>query len=205
MQLDYWNRYYSERSAPIRPSQFAVFVLGEMNPDVVLDIGCGSGRDSFWFASQGFKTIGVDGSQAAVDMCSERANGHDNLSFVRADVGDPSLPETLLGQFAGAPLIYARFFLHAINDSDQSMFLQHATKILAERGGSLAVEYRTVRDQALSKATAEHYRRFIEPAHLVADATRHGLTCRYCVEGFGFAKYKSDDAYVSRMIFERAS
>ncbi|MCP8895358.1 class I SAM-dependent methyltransferase [Shinella daejeonensis] len=202
MDTNYWDRYYTGRSAPILPSQFAVFILGEYQPDTVLDIGCGSGRDSFWFAQQGIPTIGVDGSQAAVDMCNERANGTEHLKFVQADIAAPGLADRLLGETQGSTLIYARFFLHAINDDGQTAFLQQAVQILKTRGGILAVEYRTVRDQALAKATDDHYRRFIEPANLVAEAARMGLRCSYAVEGFGFAKYKSDDAYVARMIFE---
>lgn len=207
MESSYWDRYYTGRSAPILPSQFAVFILGEYQPDIVFDIGCGSGRDSFWFAQQRVPTIGVDASQAAVDMCNDRANGTEHLKFIQADIADAALAERLLSErllreVQGSALIYARFFLHAINDEEQTAFLQQAVQILKARGGILAVEYRTVRDQALTKATDDHYRRFIEPSSLVSEAARLGLTCRYAVEGFGFAKYKSDDAYVARMIFE---
>lgn len=203
--MNYWDIYYGGREVPVLPSQFAVFVLGEYRPDAVLDIGCGSGRDSFWFAQQGLKTIGVDGSRAAVDLCSQRATGNDNLKFLQADVGSSSLAEELLAEFTGSPLIYARFFLHAIDEAGQSALLDHAAKILNDRGGKFAVEYRTVRDMSLTKSTADHYRRFIQPSDLVAEANSKGLSCRYAVEGFGFAKYKTDDAYVARMIFETSS
>lgn len=205
MDTTYWDRYYTGRSAPILPSQFAVFMLGEINPESVVDIGCGSGRDSFWFAQQGIPTLGVDGSQAAIDMCRSRANGAKAIHFIRADVGDPGLAGTLLPAFNGSPLLYARFFLHAINEREQSALLGHVAKILGERGGAFAVEYRTVRDKALTKVTDDHYRRYITPSDLIAEAALNGLACAYSVEGFGFAKYKADDAYCSRMIFQSAA
>ena len=60
----YWDNYYASKDAsrvPI-PSQFAPFALQEAGkPDVVLEFGCGMGRDSIFFARQGVKTIGLDG------------------------------------------------------------------------------------------------------------------------------------------------
>jgi hypothetical protein len=32
---------------------------------------------------------------------------------------------------------------------------------------------------------------------------QHGFRVRYAVEGYGFAKYRDDDAYVARSIVER--
>jgi SAM-dependent methyltransferase len=70
----YWNAYYRACSVPSLPSQFAVFVLGELNePCAVVDVGCGNGRDAIFFARQGIPTIGIDGSPAAVEVCVSAA------------------------------------------------------------------------------------------------------------------------------------
>jgi hypothetical protein len=81
-------------------------------------------------------------------------------------------------------------------------FLELATA-LTEPGDLLAVEYRTVRDAVGVKVTGDHYRRFVMPANFEARALAHGFAVRYAVEGFGFAKYQEDDAYVARTLLEK--
>ena len=53
----------------------------------------------------------------------------------------------------------------------------------------------------LKKETSDHYRRYIVPTDLINKALKIGFDLSYLVEGFGFAKYRSDDAYVARVIF----
>jgi len=199
---DHWDTYYQGKEVPLIPSQFAVFALGEYSPDTVVDIGCGSGRDSFFFAAQGIRTIGLDGSASAVDLCSSRV-GNQQLQFKQVDVKDPLFAEKIQGLVAGSSrlLVYARFFVHAITDDEEDMLLRNISKILSETPGILAVEFRTPRDRSLSKVTPDHYRRFVEPTAFVSRAAGHGLKPLYSAEGFGMAKYKEDDAYVARLIF----
>jgi hypothetical protein len=49
--------------------------------------------------------------------------------------------------------------------------------------------------------TQAHFRRFVTPAAFQASALGRGFDVEYAVEGFGFAKYKQDDAYVARTLF----
>lgn len=197
----HWNTYYTGKDVPLNPSQFAVFTVGEFAPDAIVDVGCGSGRDTFFFGGQGIFAIGVDGSQAAVDLCQSRINGRP-LAFVCSDINNPNLPSLILPLLGDAAkvLIYARFFIHAITEDEEANFLQHCIKILHKRGGHVALEFRTPRDRSLHKVTPDHYRRFVDPASLIGRAARLGLVSRYSVEGFGMAKYKDDDAYVSRIL-----
>jgi SAM-dependent methyltransferase len=205
----YWQSYYLRRSRekvlPL-PSQFCVFVAGELEgPFRVLDIGCGSGRDSMLFASHGHSVTGVDGAAAAVDACVDLAErlGLD-ASFVRSTVDDESLATRLQHKADDPPrtLVYARFFLHAITIAEEGQFLELAAKI-TRPGDVLAVEFRTDRDIAQSKVTDAHYRRFIDPLQFMTRVLASGFTAHYFVEGFGFAKYKNDDAHVARFIFGR--
>lgn len=42
---------------------------------LVLDLGCGPGRDMEWFSGKGFRVLGVDGSPALVELARSRAVG----------------------------------------------------------------------------------------------------------------------------------
>lgn len=201
----YWESYYAHRSDVARrlPSQFAVFVAGELDGrHRVIDLGCGDGRDALFFAGYGHDVVGVDASTSAIRGCRDRATALGlDAAFVVASIEEPGLAERVRGA-AGPRIVYARFFLHAIEAEEEASLLELAAAI-CDAGDLLAVEYRTIRDASGVKVTDAHFRRFIMPATFEASALDHGFDVVYSVEGFGFAKYREDDAYVARTIFRR--
>lgn len=203
---EYWNRYYGARRSPVPniPSQFAAFTAMEVTPETtIVDVGCGSGRDSLFFAGAGFKVLGVDASSAAVDLCQRTAMERriDTARFICCDVDDPTLGEKISDATDGRLVIYARFFLHAIPEEAEIAFLRTASKL--ETVDLLAIEFRTDRDAQQTKVTDSHYRRFIPPLDFLARAAKFGFSPVYFTEGFGFAKYRNDDAHVARALLRR--
>ena len=207
---EYWQGVYAaaaQPGLPALPSQFAVFAAGETPPrSLVVDVGCGNGRDAFLFARHGHDVVGLDAAPAAIDGCraSQAGNGLP-ARFMCADICDSVAMEQVMAPWQGAQadaiLVYSRFFLHAVPEAGQSALLA-LTLTLAEHAQTrLALEFRTVRDAALPKQAAHHYRRFIDPLDLMAQASKLGLKTRYFVEGFGFAKHGPEDAHVARCIF----
>ncbi|MCL3816995.1 class I SAM-dependent methyltransferase [Aeromicrobium wangtongii] len=207
-QAQYWERYYAERKStkvPV-PSQFAAFLAQEI-PDnaTVVDVGCGNGRDSIFFAAQAHPVLGLDGSHAAIDACRTVASaaGVDHARFETVGVTDASFGSVLrrlVAEARGPVVVYARFFLHAITDDAQAEMISAVAAALRP-DDLFAVEYRTTKDAALIKETAEHYRRYIDPAQLIVEVCRQGFAVDYAVEGFGYAKYRHDDAHIARAIF----
>lgn len=205
----YWDLYYSSDSVPELPSQFCVFIASEF-PDLktIVEFGCGNGRDSLFFARHGRNVIGIDSSEAGISHCSKLGNaGGLPTYFLRIDVTEENCAGAICDLLDKLPnetiLVYARFFIHAISDEAQLQLLKTISAIgVVYKRLFLAVEFRTPRDAGLQKATSHHYRRYIDgPAFAVA-AAQHGFALKYHVEGFGFAKFRQDDAYVARMIFE---
>lgn len=201
----YWDEYYAARSTMVRrlPSQFAVFVAGELEGrHRIIELGCGNGRDSMFFASYGHEVVAVDASQAAIDGCRALADTlGERASFISSRIEDPALPSIVRGE-AGPRLVYARFFLHAITEDEERDLVTLAAAV-TDPGDMLAVEYRTVRDSSGVKVTDDHYRRFVLPAAFEARALGNGFDVIYSVEGFGFAKHGQDDAYVARTLLRR--
>jgi SAM-dependent methyltransferase len=199
----YWDRYYASHRSAQRPlpSQFATFVAGELaKPHRVIEFGCGGGRDAVFFASYGHDVTGVDASEQAVKACRALAEQFgESASFLTARIEEPGLASQLKGQ-PGPLAIYARFFVHAITDEEEGAFLDLAAE-LTSPGDVLAVEYRTIRDASGAKVTDRHFRRFLTPSTFEARTLARGFDVSYAVEGFGFAKYKQDDAYVARELF----
>lgn len=206
---NYWNKFYGARAASLAtPSQFALFVLGETNDNcAVVDIGCGTGRDALYFSSRGREVVGVDASVAGVEHCSNTAKENDlDAKFLASMIDSPTLAADIkqCGGLSGPVCVYARFFVHAINDEEEEHFLALAAE-LCGAGDMLAVEFRTLRDAQLAKETGAHYRRYVNPLTFIHRAIGHGFTSEYFVEGFGYAKYKNDDAHVARCILRKGS
>jgi cyclopropane fatty-acyl-phospholipid synthase-like methyltransferase len=201
----YWDQYYSKLTDTARPlpSQFAVFVASELQtPHRVVEFGCGNGRDSLFFSSNGHRVIGVDASDPAINRCVRLAETlGETADFLTSSIDDRDLVGKI-GTSEGPTAIYARFFLHAVTEEEEQSFFRCANT-LTEGGDIMAVEYRTVRDLSQAKTTVSHYRRFIDPVVFMLAAVDHGFHVRYAVEGFGYAKYMQDDAYVARCILVR--
>ncbi len=125
----------------------------------------------------------------------------ETVTLIAAPIDDPALADRLRND-SGPLMIYARFFIHAITDEEEVSLLDLAAD-LTSPGDRFAVEYRTVRDSSGTKVTGSHFRRFVSPATFQARTLARGFDVEYAVEGFGFAKYKEDDAYVARAIFVR--
>jgi len=69
------------------PSKTVDLLLPELKKDeIVLDLGCGSGRDCLFLARRGFKTVGIDISDVAIEKARKRAKSEKlNVKF---DVGN---------------------------------------------------------------------------------------------------------------------
>lgn len=205
----YWNGYYKksfQKQAP--PSQFAAFVASEVEcPELVVDFGCGNGRDSLFFAGTGSRVLGVDQSEEAISVCTQisKLSGFSACDFVAGDIGSSDLHREIEQKLSDIqkPLIYARFFIHAITDEDEDAFLEFSARNIST--GLLALEFRTQRDEALNKVTPGHFRRFVDPMAFAGRAREKGLEVSYFVEGFGLAKYRQDDAHVARFLMKKAS
>lgn len=208
LRTGYWDTYYSNdqliRKQP--PSQFAAFVASECGEfPTIVDVGCGNGRDTLFFAQLGHQTLGIDKSSSAIDQSLQKIVGGDDKlekhSFVCMNaISLPDATELINRLASKKKVIYSRFFLHAITEEEQSAFLDFSIACM-QTGDMLALEFRTTQDQSREKVTASHYRRFIDASQLARHLTHEcGYALNYFAEGTGFAKFRSDDAYVARLL-----
>jgi SAM-dependent methyltransferase len=207
----YWDLFYKSNTNKDTivniPSQFAAFVAGELSENVrsVVEFGCGTGRDVRFFRRLGLNVLGIDNSESAIELCRSYMEEPECRFEVRdvRNIKDFKDLGTQVNSIDGPKIVYSRFFLHAIDEISQNNFLDIVSRITVP-GEKFAVEFRTIRDANLRKESDEHFRRYIEPVHLIAEVLRRDFSLEYFVEGFGFAKYRNDDAHVARMIFERS-
>lgn len=175
---------------------------------VIIDVGCGNGRDTFFFEDCGHVAIGLDASKTAVEAGLTRlANHHrDRVRFEHFTVGRDRINDLIDGSLpseaAGLPVVlYSRFFLHAITEDVEDKFVRDVSAC-ADRIGLAYLEYRELRDAVVNKVYGDHYRRYIDPdafSDKVAEAGR--LKLAYQVVAQGLAKFHDEDPWIARQVF----
>lgn len=200
----YWNEFYGKHTAPLVPSQFAAFVMGQFSQlGFVIDIGCGNGRDTAFFLNFKVPVLAIDRSQVALD---ELLHKHFDARFgaICGDITDDVLPAKVENWLSclgpNVPgIVYARFFLHAIDDEQEEAFLRLISDLARKRDIVLCLEFRTIEDARRTKVTGVHFRRYVDPAAFISRAQGFGLHTTYFIEGCGYAVFGSDDAHVARI------
>lgn len=202
-KLNYWNTEYKNSNIPFYPSQFAAFVASELysNEDSIIDIGCGNGRDSAFFADLGMEVIGIDGSKSAITSNNKILTpSRKKLTFLEIDF---NISEHRKIQFPKSAIVYSRFFIHAIDDEAEAIFFNFLNKNMTSKSRAF-FEFRTDQDQDLQKVAKDHFRRFINVEKFCKKLELNGFRIQYEVNGFGFAKYKDEDAHVCRIVAVKA-
>lgn len=181
----YWDAYYS-RTLIREPSAFAHFCSGFCQPsDVIIDAGCGSGRDTYYFGTTN-RTMGVDSSEAVRNF---ETSG--NPLFLQADVC-AALP------FLRADVVYARWLLHALNDEQLASFASALTACIGP-GGLFLAEFRSENEPAKNFDHFRKYRSVTAVAKLLEDAR---FRIVYAKESFGWSKMGDDDPCLIRIVAE---
>ena len=64
LNTKYWDKFYKSKNLTTQPSKFAIFCKKKLRKykGIVYDIGCGNGRDVFFFNKKKIHCLGIDKS-----------------------------------------------------------------------------------------------------------------------------------------------
>ncbi|MDA1279582.1 MAG: class I SAM-dependent methyltransferase [Chloroflexi bacterium] len=84
-----WNSAYSgSESDYVEPDQDLLAIIDGMQPETVLDLGCGAGGLAIALAERGWAVTGVDLSENAIESARKSARSHGvEVEFFVADSG----------------------------------------------------------------------------------------------------------------------
>ncbi len=190
----YWTDFYL-RGHTLEPTDFAVFMvkfLKQYNSKgkTVIDLGCGNGRDTYYFKKMGLQPIGID----------QVTPNDSSMQFVCKDF-------TKLQPYKKIDFMYSRFSLHSIKLSAENR-VHRFTKNSLRPGGLYFIEVRSTKDELFGKGIKlsdreyefTHYRRFIEFSELKARLLDNKFSIVYAIEEQGLAKYEKEDATIIRIV-----
>jgi len=198
--LQYWQGIYNSTDVPTFPSQFAIFVQSWLGSEQhnFLEVGCGNGRDSIFFANAGHDVVVTD--QCIGLELKSLTETTSNLNFIEDDVTNSVMK---LGDFFNIhqkTIVYSRFFQHAINETAEKEMM-HCLRDTLSEGSILFFEFRLAEDKDEFKAFGtDHYRRFQSDEEFVALLQDSGFVCDYQCKSKGFARYGKEDPVVGRFV-----
>lgn len=207
MDKQYWENYYSTTGAPQASSLFAQFVFDKhLKPgETLIELGCGNGRDSTFFAHRGLDVMAVDQCQDEIVLL-EKNNSLQNLKFLNKDF-------TKLEALGPLDHIYSRFTLHSISAEDENNVIAWAHQNL-KPGGKLLVEARGKQNELYQLGQPvegepdayiydNHYRRFVDLDGLCEKLTATGFNLISAEEDSGFAPFGETDYKFIRVVAEK--
>jgi ubiquinone/menaquinone biosynthesis C-methylase UbiE len=131
-QLRYWNDAHKKQQLhkySLQYTDYAKEVLSKISAKAsILELGCGEGNDSIYFATHGHKVIATDFSNIVINQNRKRWS-HPNLSF---QVQDVSLPLEFPDK--SFDVVYARLSLHYFTDAITTKMFQEIARVLTAEG-----------------------------------------------------------------------
>ena len=209
---NFWDSFYKDQNNEkiTDASSFARFVCDFVKANsLVIDMGCGNGRDSRYLNLFN-DVVGIDQSDEAIESCRAQggsiAGATKTLDFRVLSVEDENICQIFKTEFIRSErkniFVYARFFLHAIDKTQYARFWDFAQCLNRDYPVSVGVEFRTNEDEKNFKQFPGHFRTYLDPNAVVADAELLGFRVREILQGYGLAKYKDEDPHLARIIFD---
>ena len=208
---EYWDKFYSNEKVTNQPSHFAKYCFDNhivpswfpdgmtKQPDThMLELGCGNGRDSNFFAQSNIKVTAVDLSKEITNI---EKHTPDNPNFINSNAVD------VIKNIEKINYVYMRWFLHAIKEEEEENILKESYNKLNENG-LMFIEVRSIHDHLFGKGIKisdneyidTHYRRFHEKDELLLKLKNIGFDIIYDIESNGFSKLDNDDPVLIRVI-----
>lgn len=176
----YWTNFYKSFNEK-KPSEFAIFCDNNFNlkNTLIIDFGCGNGRDTIFFHNLGYKVWGVD-------EIIPKSKGY---TFLKRDILE-FLRMTDTGRKSG--IAYCRFFFHAIDEESENKILDN----FKDNFEMVMAEFRSDAE----KCDETHYRRLINGNKFLNKLMSRGFKILYFQESRGFSPYGKEDPLLIRVV-----
>lgn len=197
-QLAHWNNAHANQwlhKHSTNETDFARDINERIPADAsILELGCGEGNDSFYFANEGHAIVATDFSDVAIQQNANRWT-HPNLNFKVQDISQPF-------QFndESFDVIYARLSLHYFTDEITRNIFHEIVRVL-KPGGMLCFMCKSVDDHIYGQGEKIEDDMYERDGHV-----RHFFSKDYAVKLLDEVGLRQESAQTGEeMIYDRQS
>lgn len=139
---DHWNGTLKRGIGNVHAFAANVLEFGSDRKLHILDLGCGMGKDTMYFAKKGHRVTGIDFSETAIDALNDAVR-KSKLRTVRAVCAD--IAESLPFKTKEFDAVYAHLSLHYFDTQKTGEIFKEIRRVLAS-DGMLFVKCKSVDD-----------------------------------------------------------
>ena len=178
---NFWDDYYRNKKFVFSNSDFSKLVKPYLKENSsIIDIGCGDGRDSIYFAKNKLFTEGIDISKKAIEINKQYENKF--LKFTVLDLKNINSFNKFY-DFA-----YCRFLFHAINEEIENDLLIWMSNNIKS---SIFIETRIL-DKDILNIKLDHYRRHFQEQDFINKLKSFDFKIIYSKSSKNFSRYKKE-------------
>jgi ubiquinone/menaquinone biosynthesis C-methylase UbiE len=188
-QLTHWNNAHAEQwlhKHSTKHTAYAEEINGQLQAkSTILELGCGEGNDSIYFAEQGHTILATDFSTVAIEQNDKRWT-HPNLTFRVQDISKP-----LQFDDASFDVVYARLSLHYFTNDTTTDIFREITRVL-KPGGLLCFMCKSTDDHIYGQGDKiendmyelnGHIRHFFSPEYVLKLLEETGINQEHVETG----------------------
>ena len=204
----FWDKFYKKKLNLVKPSSFAKFILKFLinkKKSIIIDVGCGNGRDLLFFKKHKIDFIGIDSSKSAISSIKKKLKTKKEKNRIfQSDFVKYNYEKKIKKIFS----IYSRFTWHTIDLKNEKIFLDKISKL--KNLEYLFIETRSNKDSLCGKGLkvgknefiTDHYRRFINKKEIIKKLEKN-FSIKFIKESTGFSKFNNEDPCLIRIIAKR--
>jgi len=144
-------------------------ILKDKQYKKLLDIGCGDGRDTLYFAKKGFHVTAVDFSTSGIEHLQKEKEDL-NITCLQGKIQDIQFSENSFD------VIYAHLSLHYFDDKITTNIFTNLHSIL-KKNGMICIKVKSTNDKLCGKG-----KKIEENMYLYEDQIRHFFDKKYLKE-----------------------
>lgn len=197
-QQKFWDSKWSKYNSGLAATNYAknsLSFLKKTNCKTLLDLGCGDGKDSIYFAKNGFSVTAIDFSNEAIKILKKEIENKKNLNIQTkiSDIKNLKLNKKF-------DVIYSNLSLHYFDDKDTKKIFNDLKKYLNNEG-IIFIRVKSV-DDSLAEIGIKHSDNFYK-INKKNQRLFSKTTLIYYLSGYRILKIRKNSSILMSLVYDK--